>query len=68
MCHCRFRRPPRPRLLGNHAGSNFPVAAITYGPTVDDEAAGHALRALVKHHGFDPRKLTVKPSVIPFST
>jgi hypothetical protein len=50
------------------AGSNFPVAAITYGPTVDDVAAGHALRALVKHHGFDPRKLTVKSSVIPFST
>ncbi len=62
--------PSRPETSSARkpAGSNFPVAAITYGPTVDDEAAGHALRALVKHHGFDPRKLTVKSSVIPFST
>ena len=56
------------RATGKPPINDFPAGAITYGPTVDDEAAGHALRALVKHHGFDPRRLTVRPSVIPFST
>jgi hypothetical protein len=44
----------------------FPIAAITYGPTLDGEASERALRLLLEKQGFAARDVSIEASGIPF--
>ena len=52
------------------AGSiaTLPLKAITYGPTLDPQAAERALRGLLDSCGYAPYDVEIRPSGIPFAT
>jgi hypothetical protein len=55
-------------LVYRSAADHFPVAAITFGPTLDGEAAERALRMLLASHGLNAEAVQIHPSGIPFTT
>ena len=46
----------------------LPLAAITYGPTLDPQAAERALRSLLESRGYVAGRVSIRPSGIPFAT
>jgi hypothetical protein len=48
--------------------NDFPLSAVTFGPTLDGEAAERALRLLLESQGFDAGQVQIDPSGIPFAT
>jgi hypothetical protein len=55
-------------LTYQNAADHFPVAAITFGPTLDGQASERALRMLLESHGFNAEAVQIHASGIPFTT
>lgn len=55
------------RAVASPDTNTLPVAAITYGPTLDPQAAERALRSLLESLGYVPGRVVIRPSGIPFT-
>ena len=47
--------------------NNLPIKSITYGPTLDSQAAERAVRWLLENHRFDAEGVLIQASGIPFT-
>jgi hypothetical protein len=63
-----FRPKTAARTVESHDANTLPLAAITYGPTLDPQAAERALRSLLESRGYVPGRVGIRPSGIPFTT
>ncbi|HEY7170457.1 MAG TPA: DUF2971 domain-containing protein [Vicinamibacterales bacterium] len=63
-----FRSTAGQRGNGESPRNDFPLSAVTFGPTLDGEAAERALRLLLESLGFDAGQVQIDPSGIPFAT
>jgi hypothetical protein len=63
-----FRQAAGQHRDGESPRNDFPLSAVTFGPSLDGEAAERALRMLLESQGFDAGQVQIDPSGIPFAT